>query len=324
MESVPDPFRERRNDDGVLPCEFQGEIVPMILRHEDVRRAAKDWKTYSSNAPFRVPIPSEEDVRTMRQLPVETDPPDHTDYREIVEPFFRRARDPEMIAQVEALLEEMVRDALTKDSIEVVRHFALPVQSRALAYLLNVPESEVADVVETALKECQFSKAYRVHRPFVEFKMSFPKSKITEALRWKEVLDQKLARWIPTSPIYLDYNATTPLDPRCLETMTPYFQKQFGNSISTHQVGVQASKAVEHARKQVAQLLNVLPEEIFFTSGATESNNWILRSLSKMNAAFFSSPTEHKSVLETLKFLEKLKVAKNIYAVSVLIVNAKK
>lgn len=170
---------------------------------------------------------------------------------------------------------------------------------------LNVPESEVADVVETALKECQFSKAYRVHRPFVEFKMSFPKSKTTEALQWKEVLDQKLARWIPTSPIYLDYNATTPLDPRCLETMTPYFQKQFGNSISTHHVGVQASKAVEHARKQVAQLLNVLPEEIFFTSGATESNNWILRSLSKMNAAFFSSPTEHKSVLETLKFLEK-------------------
>lgn len=142
MESVPDPFRERRNDDGVLPCEFQGEVVPMILRHEDVRRAAKDWKTYSSDAPFRVPIPSEEDVRTMRQLPVETDPPDHTEYRDIVEPFFRRARDPEMIAQVEALLEEMVQDALTRDSVEVVRHFALPLQSRALAYLLNVPESE--------------------------------------------------------------------------------------------------------------------------------------------------------------------------------------
>ncbi len=170
---------------------------------------------------------------------------------------------------------------------------------------LNVPESEVADVVETALKDCQFSKAYRVHRPYVEFKMSFPKSKMTEALPWKEILDQKLARWIPTSPIYLDYNATTPLDPRCLESMTPYFQKQFGNSISPHQVGVQASKAVEHARAQVAKLLNVLPEEIFFTSGATESNNWILRSLALLKASFYSSPTEHKSVLETLKFLEK-------------------
>lgn len=64
----------------------------MILRHEEVRKAARDWKTYSSDAPFRVPIPSEEDVRTMRQLPVETDPPDHTDYRRIVEPFFNAPR----------------------------------------------------------------------------------------------------------------------------------------------------------------------------------------------------------------------------------------
>lgn len=59
----------------------------MILHHEDVRAAAKDWKTLSSNAPFRVPIPSEEDVRAMRQLPIETDPPDHTEYRQIAEPF---------------------------------------------------------------------------------------------------------------------------------------------------------------------------------------------------------------------------------------------
>lgn len=114
----------------------------MILRHEDVRKAARDWKTYSSNAPFRVPIPSEEDVRTMRQLPVETDPPDHTDYRKIVEPFFQRAKDPAMIAQVEVLIEEMLLDALTRDRIEIVREFALPIQSRALAYLLNVPEAE--------------------------------------------------------------------------------------------------------------------------------------------------------------------------------------
>jgi cytochrome P450 len=116
----------------------------MILRHEDVRAAAKDWKTYSSDAPFRVPIPSEEDVRTMRQLPVEIDPPDHTDYRKIVEPFFQRAKDPGMVTQVEALMREMVTEALARESIEVVRAFALPIQSRALTYLLNVPESEAA------------------------------------------------------------------------------------------------------------------------------------------------------------------------------------
>ena len=71
-----DPFQEARQKEGVLPCEFQGETVPMILRHADVRQAARDWKTFSSDAPFRVPIPSEEDVWTMPQLPIETNPPE--------------------------------------------------------------------------------------------------------------------------------------------------------------------------------------------------------------------------------------------------------
>lgn len=142
MDPASDPFIEARRKDGVLPCNFQGETLPMILRHEEVRKAARDWKTYSSDAPFRVPIPSEEDVRTMRQLPVETDPPDHTDYRRIVEPFFQRAKDPQMMAQVEALMDGMLLEAMTHESIEVVREFALPIQSRAMTYLLNVPESE--------------------------------------------------------------------------------------------------------------------------------------------------------------------------------------
>ena len=142
MSDLPDPFRESRNEAGVLPCEFQGETVPMILRHEEVRRAAKDWKTFSSDAPFRVPIPSEEDVRSMRQLPIETDPPEHTDYREIIEPIFRRAKDPAVVAQVEALIDRMLTAALGRESIEVVQEFALPLQSHALTYLLNVPETE--------------------------------------------------------------------------------------------------------------------------------------------------------------------------------------
>lgn len=144
MDKPSDPFREKRRQSGMMQCEFQGELLPMILRHEDVRKAAKDFKTFSSNAPFRVPIPSEEDVRTMRQLPVETDPPDHTDYRKIVEPFFQRAKDPVMIAQVEALFEGMLREAMSRERIEIVREFALPIQSRALAHLLNVPETEAA------------------------------------------------------------------------------------------------------------------------------------------------------------------------------------
>ena len=127
-----DPFREARNKDGVLKCPFQGETLPMILRHADVRDAAKDWNTYSSDAPFRVPIPSEEDVRTMRQLPIETNPPEHTEYRAIVEPFFQGAKQPEVIAKVETLIGEMLDRALLAKSIEIVNEFALPVQSRAL------------------------------------------------------------------------------------------------------------------------------------------------------------------------------------------------
>ena len=142
METIPDPFHEPRRETGVLRCEFQGESVPMILRHEDVRRAAKDWKTFSSDAPFRVPIPSEEDVRSMRQLPIETNPPEHSEYREIVEPFFARAKNPEVIAKVEKLIESLINDALSRESIEIVSEFALPLQSRALTHLLNMPESE--------------------------------------------------------------------------------------------------------------------------------------------------------------------------------------
>ncbi|MEO6741924.1 MAG: cytochrome P450 [Chthoniobacteraceae bacterium] len=142
METIPDPFHDPRKETGVLKCEFQGESVPMILRHEDVRRAAKDWKALSSDAPFRVPIPSEEDVRSMRQLPIETNPPEHTEYREIVEPFFARAKNPEVIAKVEKLIESLLDAALGRESVEVVSEFALPLQSRALTHLLNMPETE--------------------------------------------------------------------------------------------------------------------------------------------------------------------------------------
>ncbi len=138
----PDPFREARQDAGVLPCEFQGDTIPMILRHADVREAAKDWKKFSSDAPFRVPIPSEEKVRSMRQLPVEIDPPEHTEYREIVEPFFARAKKPEVIAGIEGIIEAALTDMLSRESAEVVNEFALPIQSRALTHLLNVPEAE--------------------------------------------------------------------------------------------------------------------------------------------------------------------------------------
>jgi cytochrome P450 len=142
MSNIPDPFRDKRRTDGVLGLPSDKEVIPMILRHEDVRQAAKDWHTFSSDAPRRVPIPSEEHLRTVRQLPLEVDPPEQTDYRKLVEPFFLRARQPAFVARVEALTDRLLADALGRDSIEIVEGFALPLQSRALTILLDVPESE--------------------------------------------------------------------------------------------------------------------------------------------------------------------------------------
>ena len=137
-----DPFKEKREAAPVARYEFQGEQIPMILRHAEVRQAAKDWKTYSSDAPFRVPIPSEEEARSMRQLPIETDPPAHGEYRAIAEPYFQRPKLPEMVAKVEALIDELLRAALARETTEIVHGFALPIQARALTYLLDTDERE--------------------------------------------------------------------------------------------------------------------------------------------------------------------------------------
>jgi cytochrome P450 len=146
-KSLPasDPFREKRETQGMLEATFQGKQVPMILGFKDVRAAAADWKTFSNNAPFRVPIPSEEDVRSVRQLPIETDPPDHADYRKIVEPFFRQPREADMVQKVDALIGELLQQATARPAIEIVRELALPLQSRALTYLLRVPEQEAEE-----------------------------------------------------------------------------------------------------------------------------------------------------------------------------------
>lgn len=137
-----DPFKTARRSDGVLPARLDGETIPMILRLKDVRAAAKDWQTFSSDAPFRVPIPSEESKRSVRQLPIETDPPAHTEYRALVEPFFQQPRKPEFAADIERLVDARVSDALARGRLEVMEDFALPLQNRALARLLNVPQSE--------------------------------------------------------------------------------------------------------------------------------------------------------------------------------------
>lgn len=142
MTEIPDPFGEARRTGGVLKFVSEHEELPMVLRHVDVRGAAKDWNVFSSDAPFRVPIPTEEHLRSVRQLPIEADPPDHSDYRKIVEPFFLRARQPEYVARVESIVEQIIEAAIGKGGTEVVAQVALPLQSRALTVLLGVADEE--------------------------------------------------------------------------------------------------------------------------------------------------------------------------------------
>ena len=142
MPDIDDPFAEARARCPAHAAEFQGETIPMILTLKEVRAAAKDWRTFSSDAPRRVPIPSEEDVRTVRQYPLEVDPPVHAEYRKLVEPFFLRPKVPEVAARIEALIRRLLDAALAAGSVEVVHDFAIPLQSHALTYLLNVDEKE--------------------------------------------------------------------------------------------------------------------------------------------------------------------------------------
>jgi len=156
-----DPFQKAREAGPLVECEFQGKPVPMILRHKEVREAARDWKTFSSDTPFRVPIPSEEAVRSVRQLPIETDPPDHAEYRKLIEPFFNRPREEAMQARIRALVEEVIDAAREKESVEAVHEIALPLQSRSLAILLGVPDSEAREWIAwgvNALKDVELSE----------------------------------------------------------------------------------------------------------------------------------------------------------------------
>ncbi len=109
-------------------------------------------------------------------------------------------------------------------------------------------------------------------------------------------------------PIYLDYNGTTPHDPEVIAAMRPFLETEFGNPSSSHWYGVRPKKAVEKARHQVAGMLNCQAEEVFFTSGGTESNNHALkgmaRGLKKKGRHIITSTVEHPAILEVCDYLK--------------------
>ncbi len=111
-------------------------------------------------------------------------------------------------------------------------------------------------------------------------------------------------------PIYMDYHATTPVDPRVLDAMLPFFSERFGNAASrNHKFGWEAEEAVEKARQQIADLVGANAKEIIFTSGATESDNLAIKGVAQMYREkgdhLITAVTEHKAVIDTCKRLEK-------------------
>ena len=117
----------------------------MVLRYADVRATARNWQAFTSDAPFRVPIPSEHDLRPVRQLPIETDPPEHTVYRRIIAGPFSGQAAAANRPDVERIARELLEPALARGRLEVVRGFALPLQSRALAVMLGRPQHEAEE-----------------------------------------------------------------------------------------------------------------------------------------------------------------------------------
>lgn len=137
-----DPFGPARAAGGYAG-DFYGEVMPVLTRWRDVRSAARDWQRFSNDGPGRVPVPAETDIRSLRQLPIEIDPPAHGAYKDLVKDWFRRPlEDAALAARITDIVNGRLLAALGKGPVEVVQAISLPIQSYALAALFGLPEAE--------------------------------------------------------------------------------------------------------------------------------------------------------------------------------------
>ena len=127
---------------GHVTVELGGDSFPLFVSYEDVRAAARDWRRFTSDTPFEVPIPAEHGVRPVRQLPIETDPPEHTDYRSMTADLFSRAAAESHEPVISALIDPIITRALDSTQLDVINDLALPVVNHGLAATLGRPPAE--------------------------------------------------------------------------------------------------------------------------------------------------------------------------------------
>jgi cytochrome P450 len=123
----------------VVTTTFAEEAITVVRSHGLLRETARDWTTYTSATPFRVPIPEESDVRPVRQLPIETDPPEHRAYRQLIEGRFSRSAADRIRPTIDRLVDRIVSDATALGRLEVIGELALPVVTTAIAETMGRP-----------------------------------------------------------------------------------------------------------------------------------------------------------------------------------------
>ncbi len=205
MSSHPDPFEKAREEKGFGDVNDQDDPVVMILRHKDVRKCAHNWKTFQSGAvPGRIVVPSEVNIRSTRQIPFEVDPPMHGAYRALVEEWFRRPLLPAYQDKLYEIISDNMTSALSRDSIEVVNDVALPIQSRGLTLLLNIPLAEAETWIdwgthvfrseETALDASKAQILYNYIDQQIEIASQHPGEDLYSVLLASEIEGRKLTK----------------------------------------------------------------------------------------------------------------------------------